>query len=48
MVSTPSSVGDLEVERAVAAGWLIVDEVHIQLTPAGVLFADEVAARLWK
>ena len=39
---------DLEVERAVAAGWLIVDEVHVQLTPAGVLFADEVAARLWR
>ena len=39
---------DLEVERAVGAGWLIVDEGHVQLTPAGVLFADEVATRLWR
>jgi oxygen-independent coproporphyrinogen III oxidase len=39
---------DLEVQRAVAAGWLVVDEIHLQLTPAGVLFADEVAARLWR
>ena len=48
MGSTPWSVARLEVERAVASGWLVVDEVHVQLTPAGVLFADEVAARLWK
>lgn len=39
---------DLEIQRAVAAGWLIVDDVNIKLTPAGVLFADEVAGRLWK
>ena len=39
---------DLEVQRAVAAGWLVVDDVDIKLTPAGVLFADEVASRLWK
>jgi oxygen-independent coproporphyrinogen-3 oxidase len=39
---------DLEVQRAVAAGWLVVDEVHVQISPAGVLFADEVASRLWK
>ena len=38
---------DLEVERAVSAGWLVVDDVNIKLTPAGVLFADEVASRLW-
>jgi len=39
---------DVEIGRAVAAGWLVVDEGHVKLTPAGVLFADEVAARLWK
>jgi oxygen-independent coproporphyrinogen-3 oxidase len=39
---------DLEVQRAVSAGWLTVDELHLQLTPAGALFADEVAARLWR
>ena len=38
---------DLEVQRAVSAGWLVVDDVNIKLTPAGVLFADEVASRLW-
>jgi len=38
---------DLEVQRAVAAGWLVVDELNVKLTPAGVLFADEVASRLW-
>ena len=38
---------DLEVERAVSAGWLVVDDVNLKLTPAGVLFADEVASRLW-
>jgi putative oxygen-independent coproporphyrinogen III oxidase len=38
---------DLEVERAVSARWLVVDDVNLKLTPAGVLFADEVASRLW-
>jgi len=38
---------DLEVQRAVSAGWLVVDAVNLKLTPAGVLFADEVASRLW-
>jgi len=39
---------DVEIARAVAAGWVVVDEVRIRLTPAGELFADEVASRLWK
>jgi oxygen-independent coproporphyrinogen III oxidase len=39
---------ELEVERTVASGWIAVDEARIRLTPAGELFADEVAARLWK
>jgi oxygen-independent coproporphyrinogen-3 oxidase len=38
---------DLEVQRAVSAGWLVVDDVNLKLTPAGILFADEVASRLW-
>lgn len=38
---------DLEIQRAVSAGWLVVDDVNLKLTPAGVLFADEVASRLW-
>jgi len=38
---------DLEVQRAVAAGWLVVDDVNLKLTPSGILFADEVASRLW-
>ena len=29
------------------AGWLVVDEATVRLTPAGFLFADEVATRLW-
>jgi len=39
---------DAEVARAVVAGWVVVDDGRIRLTPAGELFADEVAARLWK
>jgi oxygen-independent coproporphyrinogen-3 oxidase len=39
---------ELEIERTVASGWIAVDEARIRLTPAGELFADEVAARLWK
>jgi oxygen-independent coproporphyrinogen-3 oxidase len=38
---------DVEIDRAVAAGWIAVDESRVRLTPAGELFADEVAARLW-
>ena len=33
---------------ALAAGWLVVDEARVRLTPAGVLFADEVAGRFWR
>lgn len=39
---------ELEITRAVAAGWLVVDEARVRLTAAGELFADEVASRLWK
>jgi oxygen-independent coproporphyrinogen-3 oxidase len=34
--------------RAAEAGWLTVDDDRLRLTPAGVLYADEVAARLWR
>jgi oxygen-independent coproporphyrinogen-3 oxidase len=33
--------------RCVRAGWLAIDDARLCLTPAGFLFADEVAARLW-
>jgi oxygen-independent coproporphyrinogen-3 oxidase len=33
--------------RCVQAGWLEVSETALRLTPAGLLFADEVASRLW-
>jgi oxygen-independent coproporphyrinogen III oxidase len=36
------------VAWAVAAGWLVVDAARVRLTPAGVLFADEIAGRLWR
>ena len=43
----PAIGRDVELARAVASGWVVVDETHLRLTPSGVLFADEVAARLW-
>jgi putative oxygen-independent coproporphyrinogen III oxidase len=33
--------------RATNAGWLTVDDTRLRLTPAGVLYADEVAAWFW-
>ncbi len=36
------------VAAAVAAGWLAVDDARLRLTAAGLLFADEIAARLWR
>jgi oxygen-independent coproporphyrinogen-3 oxidase len=35
------------VQKAVAAGWLTVTSQDLRLTPSGLLFADEVATRLW-
>jgi hypothetical protein len=26
----------------------VVDTTHVRLTPAGVLFADEIAGRFWR
>jgi oxygen-independent coproporphyrinogen-3 oxidase len=40
--------GRAAASSCVDAGWLAVDETHIRLTPRGFLFADEVAARLWR
>jgi coproporphyrinogen III oxidase-like Fe-S oxidoreductase len=37
-----------DLDRCVAAGWLIVEETRLSLTPRGFLFADEVATRLWR
>ena len=36
-----------EAERCRRSGWLRVSDAALQLTDEGVLFADEVAARLW-
>jgi oxygen-independent coproporphyrinogen-3 oxidase len=37
----------VEAERCVRAGWLEVTAATVRLTDEGVLFADEVAGRLW-
>jgi oxygen-independent coproporphyrinogen III oxidase len=44
----PVAGREAAVAAAVKSGWLVVDEVNLQLTDAGFLFADEVATRLWK
>lgn len=44
----PLSGRQAEAAAMVSAGWLAVDGARLTLTPAGVLFADEVAARLWR
>jgi oxygen-independent coproporphyrinogen-3 oxidase len=44
----PAVGREAEIARAVAAGWIAADDLRVRLTPAGELFADEVAARLWK
>jgi oxygen-independent coproporphyrinogen-3 oxidase len=36
-----------EANRCVQSGWLAVSSEVVRLTDEGVLFADEVAARLW-
>jgi oxygen-independent coproporphyrinogen III oxidase len=44
----PLAGREAAVSVAVAAGWLTVDAATVRLTPAGALFADEVAGRLWR
>ncbi len=44
----PLAGREAEAAALVSAGWLAVDPARLQITPAGVLFADEVAARLWR
>ncbi len=39
--------GRTAAPACLAAGWLVVDEESVRLTPTGFLFADEVARRLW-
>jgi oxygen-independent coproporphyrinogen III oxidase len=36
------------VRGCLEAGWLVVEEECVRLTPAGFLVADEVATRLWR
>jgi oxygen-independent coproporphyrinogen-3 oxidase len=44
----PLSGREAAAAAAIAAGWLDAGETRLRLTPAGVLFADEVASRLWR
>jgi oxygen-independent coproporphyrinogen-3 oxidase len=43
----PLAGRDQAIERCLRAGWITVGELQVRLTPAGFLFADEVASRLW-
>jgi putative oxygen-independent coproporphyrinogen III oxidase len=40
--------GRAAAQACLAAGWLVVDDVSVRLTPAGFLLADEIATRLWR
>ena len=44
----PLAGRESDVAWAVAAGWMVVDEARVRLTPSGVLFADEIAGRFWR
>jgi len=39
---------EAELASCAARGWLVVTPEAIRPTPAGLLFADEIAARLWR
>jgi len=39
---------EAELSSCAARGWLVVTPEAIRPTPAGLLFADEIAARLWR
>jgi len=43
----PVSLRPTPVRQCVEHGWLQVDAAHVRPTPTGLLFADEVASRLW-
>ncbi len=44
----PTHLREAELSRAVASGWMTVDEDRLRLTAAGFLMADEIATRLWR
>ncbi len=44
----PLAGHEAAAQSCVAAGWLRADDSRLTLTPQGLLFADEVAARLWR
>jgi oxygen-independent coproporphyrinogen-3 oxidase len=46
--SDPLDGREAAVSSAVAAGWLVEDATAVRLTPAGELFADEIAGRFWR
>jgi oxygen-independent coproporphyrinogen-3 oxidase len=44
----PLAGRESSVAAVVSSGWLAVDERQMRLTPSGVLFADEIAGKLWR
>ncbi|HET6147818.1 MAG TPA: radical SAM family heme chaperone HemW [Polyangia bacterium] len=44
----PGDGREAAIAACLQAGWLAVGETELRLTPAGVLYADEVASRLWR
>ena len=43
----PLAGREAAASAAQASGWLQIDDARLRLTPAGCLFADEIATRLW-
>lgn len=43
----PLASREAAAQKLVTAGWLSLTDSHLRLTPSGLLFADEVATRLW-
>ncbi|HXT95163.1 MAG TPA: radical SAM family heme chaperone HemW [Polyangia bacterium] len=44
----PVAGRESSVAAVVSSGWLVADAQRLRLTPSGVLFADEIASRLWR
>jgi oxygen-independent coproporphyrinogen-3 oxidase len=44
----PTTGREPALRAAVDAGWVVVDDARLRLTESGVLFADEIASRLWR
>jgi oxygen-independent coproporphyrinogen-3 oxidase len=44
----PVAGRESSVAAVVSSGWLVADAQRLRLTPSGVLFADEIASKLWR